>query len=104
MAVLGCRSLVLVIIIIIRKDRSLGGGGVFIRFRDNLNISEVSELTTEDEIIWAKLSTPKQKQFYLCSLYRTPNNIPSLILSLRESLPNGLYYYVVILTYPVSHG
>ena len=71
---------------IIRKDCFLGGGGVFIGFRDNLNISEVSELTTKAEIIRAKLSTPEQKPFYLCSFYRTPNNIPSPILSLRESL------------------
>ena len=71
---------------IIRKDRSLGGGGVFIGFKDYLNISEVPELAAEAEMIWAKLSTPKQKPLYLCSLYRIPNNDSSSISSLSVSL------------------
>ena len=71
---------------IIRKDRSLGGGGVFIGFKDHLNISEVSELAIEAEMIWARLSTPKQKPLYLCSLYRIPNNDSRPILSLIVSL------------------
>ena len=71
---------------IIRKDRSLGGGGVFIGFKDYPNISEVPELAAEAEMIWAKLSTPKQKPLYLCSLYRIPNNDSSPISSLSVSL------------------
>ena len=70
----------------ITKLYSLGGGGVFIGFKDYLNISEVPELAVEAEMIWAKLSTLKQKLLYLCSLYRIPNNDSSPISSLSVSL------------------
>ena len=43
--------------------RSFGGGGVFIGFKDHLNMSEVPELTLGAEMIWAKLSAPKQSRF-----------------------------------------
>ena len=37
-------------------------------------------------MIWVKLSTPKQKPLYLCSLYRIPNSDSRSILSLSVSL------------------
>ena len=46
---------------IIRKDHSLGGGGgggVFIGFRGSFIISELSNPSSEAEIIWAKLQIP----------------------------------------------
>jgi len=47
---------------IIRKDPSLGGGGgVFIGFRDDLVISELSYPSSEVEMIWVKLQIPNSK-------------------------------------------
>jgi len=43
---------------IIRKDHSVGGGGVFIGFRDDLIISELSNPSSEAEMVWAKLQIP----------------------------------------------
>jgi len=43
---------------IIKKDRSLGGGGVFIGFKNSLKLSEVTILTpivSDSEMIWGKL-------------------------------------------------
>ena len=36
---------------IIRKDHSLGGGGVFIGFRNTINISELSNPSSEAEML-----------------------------------------------------
>ena len=49
-------------------------------------MSEVPELTSDAEMIWAKLSTPKQKPLYFCSFYRIPNIDSCPIISLNETL------------------
>ena len=49
-------------------------------------MSEVPELTSDAEMIWAKLSTPKQKPLYFCSFYRIPNTDSCPIISLNETL------------------
>ena len=46
---------------IIRKDRSLGGGGVFIGVRRSLTVSEEPKLITDCKVIWAKLHHQKNK-------------------------------------------
>ena len=54
---------------IIRKDRSLGGGGVFIGFKSSLQLSEVTTLTSsvsDGEMIWGKLQIHNQKPLHIC--------------------------------------
>ena len=70
---------------IIRKDRTLGGGGVFIGFK-NLHVTEDPTLMTDMEAIWAQLLISSNKHVYLCSLYRQPNNDSHSITQLSESL------------------
>ena len=55
--------------IVIRKDRSLGGGGVFLCFHKSLPVIEQPTLTTEAEAIWAKLMLSGRSPFYVCSFY-----------------------------------
>ena len=71
---------------VIRKDRCLGGGGVFIRYKDHLNICEESSLMLDAEIVWAKLYNSSNKTIYLCSFYRPPDNNVYPITQLSESL------------------
>ena len=71
---------------IIRKDRSLGGGGVFIGFRNTINISELSNPSSEAEMLWAKLQILNNRPLYLCSFYRPPNNNVIPIATLNKSL------------------
>jgi len=55
---------------IIRKDCVLGGGGVFIGFKNSLIVSELSSPYSEVEMLWAKLKVSNDRPFYLCSFYR----------------------------------
>lgn len=74
---------------IIRKDRSLGGGGVFIGFKNSLQLSEVTTLTScvsNAEMIWGKLHIHNQKPLYICSFYRPPNSLSSPVISLKNCL------------------
>jgi len=66
----------------------LGGGGVFIGFRDNLIISELSNPSSEVEMVWAKLQIPNYKPLCLCSLYRPPNSNVISITTLNNFLFN----------------
>ena len=59
---------------IIRKDRSLGGGGVSTGFRNTINISELSDPSSEAEMLWAKQQILNNRPLYLCSFYRPLNN------------------------------
>ena len=59
---------------IIRKDRTLGGGGVFIGFKSHLNVTEASTLEAGTEDVWAKLLISSNKYVYLCSFYRPPSS------------------------------
>ena len=70
---------------ILRKDSSLGGGGVFIGIRKLLTVTEEPELITDCEVIWAKLLLPKGKALYICSFYRPPDSNIYPIIQLNES-------------------
>ena len=71
---------------IIRNDCSLGGGGVLIGFRDTIIISELSNPSSEAEMLWAKLQILNNKPFYLCSFYRPPSNNSTPITVLHNFL------------------
>jgi len=53
------------------------GGGVFIGFKNCLKLSEVTILTpivSDSEMIWGKLLLHNQKPLHICSLYRPPDS------------------------------
>ena len=69
-----------------RKDRTEGAGGVFICVRKSLNVSEMPELNSNAELIWAKVTLPKKAPIYQCSYYCPPNTLVDPILQLKASL------------------
>ena len=69
-----------------RKDRSLGGGGVFLAIRDTLAVTEVPSLNTDAELIWAKIKLYNQSPLYICSYYRPPNSDLQSAFQLSDSL------------------
>jgi len=75
---------------IFHKDQKIGGGGVFICLHNSLNVSEEPSLDSDAELIWARISSHKGQPSYIRSLYRPPDNNPSCLTQLKESL-NSLY-------------
>ena len=73
---------------IIRKDCSLGGGGMFIGCKNSITILELSNLLSEAEMLWAKLQIPNNQPLYLCSFYRPPNNNIIPVTMLNAALSN----------------
>ena len=71
---------------IIRKDRVIGGGGVFIAFRNHLTLIEQLSPPGEAEMILAKFQTNNKKVIHLCSFYRPPNSDTAPLLHLKESI------------------
>ena len=74
---------------IIRKDRSLGGGGVVIGFKNSLRLSEVTTLTScesDTEKIWGKLHIHNQKPLHIMFSLHAPDNSCSSITSLKNCL------------------
>ena len=71
---------------IYRKDRSAGGGGVFLGIKDTLVCTEEPNLDTTAELIWAKISLHNLPSLYICSYYRPPHFDLQSILELNESI------------------
>ena len=69
---------------VIRKDRNEGGGGggVFIAFKSNIPLIEESSLSSDAELVWAKLCISNSKPVFVCSFYRPPNNLTGPISEL----------------------
>ena len=66
-----------------RKDRKVGGGGVFVLVKDDINSLEytLKDLTDNDcEIVWAQIRLPGSKLLNIASIYRPPNsNLQTMI-------------------------
>ena len=45
---------------VLRKDQVKGTGGVFICVEKSLNMTEIPEMNTNAELIWAKVTLPKK--------------------------------------------
>ena len=71
---------------IFRKDRTLGGGGVFVGIKNYLTAIPYHTTSSNAEILWIKLITSKNHPTYVCSFYRPPNNDIDPLTHLRESL------------------
>ena len=56
---------------IMRKDRSLGGGGIFLVVSSEFSFLDVS-INTDAEMIWAKISPTYGETLFICSFYRPP--------------------------------
>jgi len=58
-----------------RKDRqNSSGGGVLLAIKDTYISSDVPELQTDCEIIWAKINLVGSKTLLLCSFYNPKTN------------------------------
>ena len=53
-----------------RRDRNSTGGGVFTAVSNEFLSTRQSELETESEMTWVKLSVKGSKDLYICSYYR----------------------------------
>ena len=75
-----------------RKDRIVGGGGVFICVKKEINVVEELTLNVDGEIIWIKIMLTGQAPIYVCSYYRPPNAESHSISQLQASLTKLLSY------------
>lgn len=72
---------------IFRRDRTLGGGGVFIGVKNHLTaVVENFPTDSDAEFIWVKLLTQDSHPVFICSFYRPPNCEVEPLLSLSKSL------------------
>ena len=75
-----------------RKDRSIGGGGVFILIREDIdcNTEAFEQFHTDTEIVWAQVKMPGTKLLNLASVYRPPGTPVSYMAKLKDHL-NKVY-------------
>ena len=71
-----------------RKDRSIGGGGVFLAAKDTLAVTELTTLDVDAELIWVKIKLQNQLPLCICSYYRPSNSELKSILQLNELIAN----------------
>ena len=77
---------------VIYRDRSLGGGGggVFLYFYEALPVVEQLLLSSDAEVVWAKLIFTRMSPIYICSFYQPPNTdtTPQLQTTLHHAQLN----------------
>ena len=76
--------------VVYRKDRSIGGGGLFVAIKDDLTSSHKPVLRASAELVWAKLFIVGMKPLYICSYYRPPNSDLEPLVELKNSLSSLL--------------
>jgi len=69
-----------------RKDRSIGGGGVFLCVSNSLDILEQPNLQVEAELVWAKIHFKGKQPVFICSFYRPPDRYLNPLIQLRQLL------------------
>ena len=72
-----------------RKDRKVGGGGVFVLVKDDINSLECTfeDLTDNDcEIVWAQIRLPDSKLLNIASIYRPPNSSLQTMKKINQNL------------------
>ncbi len=70
---------------IARKDRKLGGGGVFVAASENLLFRERDDLTSESESCWAEIQT-NSEPLLIGAFYRPPGTTVEALHQLDTSL------------------
>ena len=71
---------------VIHKDRSLGGGGVFLCFHEALPVIKKPLFSSDPEAVWAKLTFTRMSPIYICSFYRPPNTDTTPLTQLQTTL------------------
>ena len=71
---------------VMRKDRCIGGGGVFLALKSHLTFVEEPSFHGNAEMVWVKLCLNKSKPIYVCSLYRPPGSSPEPLFELNDIL------------------
>ena len=72
---------------VLRKDRSEGGGGVFILVKKNLDYQIISEANTNCEIVWVKIKANDcSPDIFIGSFYRPPDSNAFCLDELEKSL------------------
>ena len=72
--------------VVIRKDRCIGGGGVFLALKDHLTFVDEPTFHGNAEMVWVKLCLNKSKPIYVCSLYRPPDSSSKTLFELNNIL------------------
>ena len=72
--------------VVIRKDRCIGGGGVFLALKNYLTVVEEPSFNGNAEMVWVKLCLNKYKPIYVCSIYRPPGNSIEPLYELNDIL------------------
>ena len=75
------------------KDRSLGGGGVFLCFHETLPVIEQLVLLTDTEAMWANLALSKSP-IYICSFYCPLNSDATLLTQLQTTLQSSTVHHL----------
>ena len=70
----------------IRKDRCIGGGGVFLALKNHLTVVEEPSFNGNAEMVWVKLCFNKYKSIYVCSIYRPPGSSIKPLYELNDIL------------------
>ena len=78
---------------VFRKDRTMGGGEVFLCIKKQLQVLEEPQLDVEAELILIKLTPLNQSPICICIFYRPPNSDSHPIEQLRLSITNLLNQY-----------
>jgi len=69
-----------------RRDRSHGGGGVFIMVKNCYTSSIITTPDNDSELIWVKVSLQNTNDLYICSFYRPPHITTTPFKTLSLSL------------------
>ena len=72
--------------IVVRKDRCIGGGGVFLALKSHLTFVEEPSFYGNAEMVWVKLCLNKYQPIFVCSLYRPPGSSPESLIELNDIL------------------
>ncbi|KAL8622096.1 hypothetical protein ACOMHN_056581 [Nucella lapillus] len=85
---------------VFRKDRNCLGGGIFILIHKSLTAVEQPELSTDCEILWAKLKLQNRKDLNVDCFYmphRNKHDMEQLDKSLNLLTQNGKKYCPIVL-------
>jgi hypothetical protein len=69
-----------------RNDRNLTGGGVLIAVHKDYLCEEVPDLSTDCDIVWAKMQLVGMNDLYLASYYNPKTSNEPSIMELKKSL------------------
>ena len=69
-----------------RKDRCIGGGGVFLALKNHLTFVDEPTFHGNAETVWVKLCLNESKPIYVYSSYRPPDSSSETLFELNNIL------------------